>query len=89
MSHYIYIMDDPAWKTKSLNDNVYFTLRDIYANVNNTDTCYEATEFTKLLTNGILSNPIIYYTTTTTTTTNNYEYTNTISILVNIGSLVV
>jgi hypothetical protein len=49
MELYIYVIHDPAWKIKSLNDNVYFTLRDIYANVQNTDMCSEAIQFCQLL----------------------------------------
>ena len=50
---YMYIMDDPSLKLVSFEDNVYFTVRDIFANVSNTDMCYEANEFNALLTNTV------------------------------------
>ncbi len=48
--YYMYLMDDPSLKSLSLEDNVYFTIRDIFANAFNTDMCYEANEFNALLT---------------------------------------
>ena len=50
-TYYMYLMDDPSLKSLSLEDNVYFIVRDIFANAFNTDMCYEANEFNALLTN--------------------------------------
>ena len=38
---------------KSLYDNVYFTLRDIFANTHSSDTCMEINTFKHRLTDGI------------------------------------
>jgi hypothetical protein len=40
-------------KKLSLNDNVYFTLRDIFANADSYDICIAANHFNSLLTNNI------------------------------------
>ena len=40
-------------KKLSLNDNVYFTLRDIFANADSYDICMTANHFNSLLTNNI------------------------------------
>ena len=49
---YIFITYDKSLKSKSLEDNVYFTLRDIFWNGNFNDSCC-ANHFINLLTNGI------------------------------------
>ena len=51
---YIYLSNDNDFKKLSLNDNVYFTLRDIFWNAISTDTCFQANEFNRLLTCGIV-----------------------------------
>jgi len=40
-------------KKKSLYDNVYFTLRDLFWNSNSADTCFQANNFNHDLTDGI------------------------------------
>ena len=50
---YIYFMNDNDFKKKSLEDNVYFTLRDIFANSESIYTCIEANNFNNCLTGGI------------------------------------
>jgi hypothetical protein len=47
---YMYINDDNDFKKKSFEDNVYFTLRDIFWNTGSPDTCYQANEFNISLT---------------------------------------
>ena len=46
---YIYINDDNDFKKKSFEDNVYFTLRDIFWNANSPDTCFQANVFNSSL----------------------------------------
>ena len=50
---HMYINDDNDFKKKSLEDNIYFTLRDIFWNCNSADTCFEANSFNNRLTGGI------------------------------------
>lgn len=50
---YIYLMNDNDFKKKSLYDNVYFTLRDIFANAESSDTVIEANGLNHSLINGI------------------------------------
>jgi len=50
---YMYINDDNDFKKKSLEDNIYFTLRDIFWNCDSPDTCFEANYFNGRLTNNI------------------------------------
>ena len=50
---YIHLMNDNEFKKKSLKDNVYFTLRDIFANADSADTIMEANYFNGRLTGGI------------------------------------
>ena len=50
---YIHLMNDNEFKKKSLYDNVYFTLRDIFANADSADTIMEANYFNGRLTNNI------------------------------------
>lgn len=50
---YMYLMNDNDFKKKSLYDNVYFTLRDIFANAESTDTVFEANSFNHSLTDGV------------------------------------
>ena len=50
---FMYINDDNDFKKKSLEDNVYFTLRDIFWNCNSTDTCDQSNSYNYRLTGGI------------------------------------
>ena len=50
---YISLMNDNEFKKKSLYDNVYFTLRDIFGNADSADTCIEANRFNHQLTGGV------------------------------------
>lgn len=50
---YIKLCNDNYLKDKSLEDNVYFTLRDIFINISGSDYCMEANEFNSKLTNNI------------------------------------
>jgi len=50
---HMYINDDNDFKKKSLEDNIYFTLRDIFWNSNSADTCFEANSFNNRLTGGV------------------------------------
>ena len=50
---YIHLMNDNEFKKKSLEDNVYFTLRDIFANADSAYTRMEANYFNHRLTGGI------------------------------------
>lgn len=50
---YIYLINDNEFKKKSLYDNIYFTLRDIFANADLADTFMKANYFNNLLTNNI------------------------------------
>ena len=50
---YLQLDNENHLKNKSLEDNVYFTLRDIYANVAGLDYCMEANLYNSKLTNGI------------------------------------
>jgi hypothetical protein len=50
---YLQLANENHLKNKSLEDNVYFTLRDIFANVSGLDYCMEANGFNTKLTNGI------------------------------------
>lgn len=63
---YINLMNDNDFKKKSLYDNVYFTLRDIFANAYSADTIMEANYF-----NGRLTNNICFE-----DRTERFEYTN-------------
>jgi len=63
---YINLMNDNDFKKKSLYDNVYFTLRDIFANAESADTIMEANYF-----NGRLTNNICFE-----DRTERFEYTN-------------
>jgi hypothetical protein len=49
---YVRLMHDNSFKSKSLEDNVYFTLRDIFLN-GYLEHCYTANYFNGLLTNNI------------------------------------
>jgi hypothetical protein len=50
---YLKIHDDNSLKFGSLEDNIYFTLRDIFLNTNNCDLCMDANTFNEKLTNNI------------------------------------
>jgi hypothetical protein len=47
---YIHLMNNNDFKKKSLYDNVYFTLRDIFANAESSDISIQANEFNNCLT---------------------------------------
>jgi len=48
---YLQLANENHLKSKSLEDNVYFTLRDIFNNVSGFDNCMEANVFNDALTN--------------------------------------
>lgn len=50
---YIRLFNNNEFKKKSLYDNVYFTLRDIFANCESLDTAMEANSYNSKLTNNI------------------------------------
>lgn len=50
---YMHTKDDNNFKKKSLEDNVYFTLRDIFWNSNSSETCMTANEYNDQLTNNV------------------------------------
>ena len=50
---YLQLANENHLKNTSLEDNVYFTLRDIFGNVSGIDYCLEANGFLDQLTNGI------------------------------------
>jgi hypothetical protein len=50
---YLQLANENHLKNKSLEDNVYFTLRDIFANISGLDYSIEANGFNCKLTNGI------------------------------------
>lgn len=52
-SRYIYLCDENHLKKKSLEDNIYFTLRDIFWNGYTSDIIYEANDLNYELTGGI------------------------------------
>ncbi len=49
---YVGLMNDNSFKSKSLEDNVYFTLRDIFWN-GGPDDCFASNHYNSLLKNGI------------------------------------
>jgi hypothetical protein len=51
--NYIYIHENNELKNKSLEDNVYFTLRDIFNNGNSTDIILQANDFNSQLVDNI------------------------------------
>jgi hypothetical protein len=50
---YLRLCNENHLKCLSLEDNIYFTLRDIFVNISNIDYCMKANEFTSKLTNNI------------------------------------
>jgi len=50
---YMYVRDEHQYKSKSLNDNVYFTLRDIFFNGDEFNNIIKANDFNGKLTNNI------------------------------------
>lgn len=50
---YVYLCNKESFKSLSLEDNVYFTLRDIFMNANNADDAIECNNFNNKLTNNI------------------------------------
>jgi hypothetical protein len=51
---YLYLINDNTLKQKSLEDNIYFTLRDIFTNIDDFQFAMEANIINDQLTNGIL-----------------------------------
>ena len=66
---YLQLANENHLKSKSLEDNVYFTLRDIFNNVSGFDNCMEANVFNDALTNGISYQE----------RTNDFTYTNVLN----------
>jgi hypothetical protein len=66
---YLQLANENQLKSKSLEDNVYFTLRDIFNNVSGFDNCMEANSF-----NDALTNRISYQ-----ERTNDFTYTNVLN----------
>lgn len=62
---YIYLCNTNEFKKRSLEDNVYFTLRDIFCNANSFETINTANKFNSELTNNIFFED----------RTSNFEYT--------------
>lgn len=75
--YYICLVNDNDFKKKSLEDNVYFTLRDIFANAESLDTAIEANSFNTCLTNGISFED----------RTNSFEYTNMLYEMCSVSEL--
>lgn len=50
---YIGLLNNNDLKKLSLNDNVYFTLKDIFANADSCDICIQANNYNSMLTNNI------------------------------------
>ena len=51
---YLYLMHPKDWKQKSLEDNVYFTMRDIFTNIDDFQFAMEANFFNDALSNGVI-----------------------------------
>ena len=51
---YLYLNHPNDWKTKSLEDNIYFTMRDIFVNIDDFQFAMEANMFNDKLTNGVV-----------------------------------
>lgn len=52
-TNYIYLLEHNEYKKKSLEDNVYFTLRDIFANTEDVNLCIQSNQFSATLTNDV------------------------------------
>jgi hypothetical protein len=50
---YLYLINPNHLKKKSLGDNVYFTLRDIFQNINDFQFAMESNTYNAKLTNGV------------------------------------
>ena len=50
---YMYLIHNNEFKKKSLEDNIYFTLRDIFSNAEDMHSCFEANRFNDKLSGGI------------------------------------
>ena len=50
---YMYLMNNNEFKQKSLEDNLYFTLRDIFSNAEDIHSVFEANSFNDRLSGGI------------------------------------
>ena len=51
---YLYLIHPNDWKQKTLEDNVYFTMRDIFVNIDDFQFAMEANFFNDRLTNGVV-----------------------------------
>lgn len=51
---YLYLIHPNDWKQKSLEDNIYFTMRDIFVNIDDFQFAMEANFFNDRLTNGVV-----------------------------------
>ncbi len=73
---YMCIMDNNDLKKKSLGDNVYFTLRDIFWNSMSADTVFQANNFNEKLSGGIVYEyrPVNFYYTNVLYQDKNYLY---------------
>ena len=66
---YIELHNDNEFKKKSLEDNVYFTLRDIFSNAESTDIIIEVNNFNYELSNGVCFEE----------RTDNFQYSNVLN----------
>ena len=53
-TNYLRLFHPNDWKQKSLEDNIYFTIRDIFQNIDDFQFAMEANMFNDKLTNGIV-----------------------------------
>jgi len=52
-TNYIYLSEHNKYKKNSLEDNVYFTLRDIFANTEDVNLCIQSNQFNTTLTGDV------------------------------------
>ena len=52
-TNYMYLFEQNEYKKNSLENNVYFTLRDIFANTEDVNLCIQSNQFNTTLTNDI------------------------------------
>lgn len=74
---YLQLANENHLKNKSLEDNVYFTLRDIFANISGLDYCMDSHGFNSKLTNDIFYEE----------RTKDFTYTNVLNDKIYIGQL--
>jgi hypothetical protein len=53
-TNYLRLFHPNDWKQKSLEDNIYFTIRDIFQNIDDFQFAMEANMFNDKLTNGVI-----------------------------------